>query len=87
MGVEAARSLLREWKFHYTPKHASWLNMAEIEIGILDRQCLARRVPDRATLAKEVGAWQERRNHARRGIEWSFTRQDADRKLGRHYVS
>jgi hypothetical protein len=87
LGAQPARALLRRVQFHYTPKHASWLNMAEIEIGILERQCLARRVPDRATLAKEVAAWQERRNHARRGIEWSFTRQDADRKLGRHYVS
>jgi len=62
LGVEEAEALLRGVVFHYTPKHASWLNMAEIEIGILDRQCLDRRLPDRATLVTEVDAWQQRRN-------------------------
>jgi len=61
--------------------------MAEIEIGILDRQCLDRRLPDRATLAAEVNAWQLRRNREQRSIEWTFTRQDADTKMARHYVS
>lgn len=87
LGVKAARKLLRRVSFHYTPKHASWLNMAEIEIGILDRQCLDRRLPDRATLAREVDAWQRRRNHEHRCIEWTFSRQDADLKMARHYVS
>ena len=87
LGIRAARALLRRVEFHYTPKHASWLNMAEIEIGILDRQCLRRRLPNRATLGAEVAAWQQRRNTAHRTIEWTFTRQDADRKLARHYVS
>jgi hypothetical protein len=87
LGVEAATALLRRVVFHYTPKHASWLNMAEIEIGILDRQCLDRRLPDRATLASEVEAWQRRRNNERRCIEWTFSRQDADLKMSRHYVS
>lgn len=87
LGLKAANALLRRVVFHYTPKHASWLNMAEIEIGILDRQCLDRRLPDRATLAAEVAAWQQRRNIERRCIEWTFTAQDADRKLARHYVS
>jgi transposase len=87
LGVKAARVLLRRVEFHYTPKHASWLNMAEIEIGILERQCLRRRLPDRPTLGAEVAAWQQRRNTERRTIEWTFTRQDADRKLARHYVS
>jgi len=87
LGVEAATALLRRVVFHYTPKHASWLNMAEIEIGILDRQCLDRRWPGRAALVGEVDAWEARRNADHRGIVWSFTRQDADRKLGRHYVS
>jgi hypothetical protein len=87
LGRKAAARLLRRIEFHYTPKHASWLNMAEIEIGILDRQCLDRRLPDRATITSEVAAWQQRRNAERRGIEWTFTRQDADRKLARHYVS
>jgi hypothetical protein len=87
LGVKKATSLLRRVVFHYTPKHASWLNMAEIEIGILDRQCLDRRLPNRAMLISEVDAWQSRRNRERCGIRWSFTRQDADMKMARHYVS
>jgi len=87
LGVHAARHLLRRVVFHYTPKHASWLNMAEIEIGILDRQCLDRRLPTRPLLAAEVAAWEQRRNAEGRGIAWTFTRQDADRKMGQHYVS
>ncbi len=87
LGVRAAQNLLRRVVFHYTPKHASWLNMAEIEIGILDRQCLDRRLPNRTLLVAEVAAWQQRRNAEGRGIAWTFTRQDADRKMGQHYVS
>ena len=87
LGQRAANKLLRRVEFHYTPKHASWLNMAEIEIGILARQCLDRRIANRDVLKTEVDAWQQARNAQRRTIEWSFTRQDADRKLGRHYVS
>jgi hypothetical protein len=87
LGAPAARRLLRRVVFHHTPKHGSWLNIAEIEIAALTRQCLQRRVPDHDTLRQEVRAWQRRRNHERRTIEWTFTRQDADRKLGRHYVS
>ena len=86
IGQKAATKLLSRVEFHYTPKHASWLNMAEIEIGILDRQCLDRRLPDRATLAAEVATWQQRRNEERRGIEWTFSRQEADQKLSKHYV-
>jgi hypothetical protein len=87
LGNRAATKLLRRVQFHYTPKHASWLNMAEIEIGILSRQCLDRRITSRQLLQSEVDAWQSARNAEQRTIEWSFTRQDADRKLGRHYVS
>lgn len=87
LGTRAAAKLLRRVRFHYTPKHASWLNMAEIEIGILSRQCLDRRIESRELLQSEVDAWQVARNAQRRTIEWKFTRQDADRKLGRHYVS
>lgn len=86
LGHNAATALLRRIEFHYTPKHASWLNMAEIEIGILERQCLGRRLKDQPTITLEVVAWQQRRNADHCGIVWSFTRQDADRKLGRHYV-
>lgn len=87
LGRPAATALLRRVVFHHTPKHASWLNMAEIEISILDRQCLGRRLMDQATARREVYAWQRKRNAERRGIEWTFSRQDADRKLRRHYVS
>ncbi len=87
LGVAAAARLLSRIEFHYTPKHASWLNMAEIEIGILSHQCLARRGIEKAALTAEVAAWQKRRNTARCGIEWTFTRRDADRKMGHHYVS
>ena len=87
LGSCAAAKLLRRVEFHYTPKHASWLNMAEIEIGILSRQCLDRRIANRELLESEVAAWQQARNEERRTIEWKFTRQDADQKLGRHYVS
>jgi len=87
LGVKEAHALLRRVVFHYTPKHASWLNMAEIEIGILDRQCLDRRLPDKPTIIAEVAAWQQRRNADQRGIAWLFTRQDADEKMARHYVS
>jgi len=87
LGIKMAATLLRRIEFHYTPNHASWLNMAEIEIGVLQRQCLARCGAEQTTLASEVAAWQRRRNAARCGIEWTFTRRDADRKLSRHYVS
>ena len=87
IGTRAARSLLKQVVFHYTPKHASWLNMAEIEIGILDRQCIGGRIHSIALLTKQVATWQRRRNTERRRIDWRFTRRDADRKLHRHYVA
>jgi hypothetical protein len=87
LGETAAVLLLKRVEFHYTPKHASWLNMAEIEIGIMDRQCTGQRIGTAEQLKAEVGDWQQHSNAAGRGIEWRFTRQDADRKLCRHYVS
>jgi len=72
---------------HATPKHASWFNMAEIEIGVMDRQCIGGRLASEAMLKSEVAAWKRRRNQAQTRIEWEFTRQDADHKLSRHYVS
>jgi hypothetical protein len=83
LGRSAARALLRRAQFQYAPKHASWPNMAEIEISILERQCLGRRLMYRDTMRREVNAWQRQRNAERRGIDWTFTRQDADRKLRR----
>jgi hypothetical protein len=87
LGPAAAATLLARVECHYTPKHASWLNMAELEIGILERQCTGRRLGSAALLVSEVAAWQHRRNEEHRSIQWRFTRQDADRKLGRHYVT
>lgn len=87
MGTDAATAFLSRLQFHYTPKHASWLNMAEIEIGILDRQCTGRRIGDEERLSAEILAWEQRRNQEHRRIEWKFTRQDADRKLSAHYVT
>jgi hypothetical protein len=87
LGQKRAQTRLRRIVFHYTPKHASWLNMAEIEIGILDKQCLNRRIATAAELTTEVLAWQTRRNQQRKTIDWTFTRQDADQKLKRHYVA
>jgi hypothetical protein len=87
LGVKRATKLLERVEFHYTPKHASWLNMAEIEIGIMDRQCTGCRLPNEQILRSEVIAWTDRRNQARSTIDWKFTRQEADQKLSRHYVS
>lgn len=86
LGKAAATKLLCRVQFHYTPKHASWLNMAEIEIGSLSRQCLDRRWASADALVTEVAAWQRDRNARGCVIQWGFTRQDADRKLGSHYV-
>jgi hypothetical protein len=78
LGEAKGGSLLRRVKFHYTPTHGSWLKMVEIEIGILSRLCLSRRIADRATLRHEVDARQDGRNGQGKTIEWTFTRQDAD---------
>ena len=71
--------------FHFTPVHGSWLNMAEIEIGILSTQCLDRRLPDEMTLATEIIAWEERRNAAQAKIHWSFSVDDARQVFKEHY--
>ena len=73
-------------KFHYTPKHASWLNMAEIEIGIMDKQCLKGRIGTEKKMIRELQAWANRRDQAKRKIEWKFTKQDANNKLQKYYV-
>ena len=80
-----ARRVLRRLEFHYTPKHASWLNMVEIEIGVMVSQCLDRRIPDKATLVSEVAAWRRRRNREKAKINWLFTVKRAREKLGRSY--
>jgi hypothetical protein len=78
-----AKRLAGKLEIHHTPKHGSWLNMAEIELSVLRRQCLDRRLPNFAALQAEVAAWQDRRNADRRNIEWRFTTDDARIKLRR----
>jgi transposase len=83
--ADEARRLLRRLEFHYVPKHASWLNMVEIEIGVLASQCLDRRIESCSRLAAEVAAWEKQRNAARARVNWSFTTENARAKLGRAY--
>ena len=82
---EEARRILDRIEFHYTPKHGSWLNMAEIELSILGRQCLNRRIPDQKTFRKEVAVWQEKRNSIAGPMNWRFTTSDARIKLKKLY--
>ena len=83
--AEEARRILRRLEFHYVPKHASWLNMVEIEISVLKRQCLDRRIEDKATLLKETAAWTRARNKARARVSWMFTTEQARSKLAKSY--
>jgi hypothetical protein len=82
-----ARRIIKKLEFHYTPKHGSWLNMAEIELSVLQRQCLNRRLPDEATLTHEVGVWEKQRNEKQATIDWRFSVMDAREKLKRLYPS
>jgi hypothetical protein len=84
-GKAEADRIMARLCFHYTPPHGSWLNMAEIEIGVLNNQCLDRRIPDEMTLTTEIIAWEERRNAARATIHWSFTVDDARIVFKEHY--
>ncbi len=80
-----ARRIVRKLEIHYTPKHGSWLNMAEIELSVLARQCLDRRIPDQQALADEAAAWEKERNAAESSIDWRFTSADARIKLKHLY--
>lgn len=80
-----ARRVLRRLEFHYVPKHASWLNMVEIEIGVLRSQCLDRRIANRQQLVSEIAAWERQRNASRARIKWMFTTAKARAKMGRAY--
>ena len=82
-----ARRILKRLNFHYTPKHASWLNMAEIEISALSRQCLNRRIETEDILTQEIAAWETKRNKACVKVNWQFTIDDARTKLRRIYPS
>jgi transposase len=80
-----AHRVLQRLEFHYTPKHASWLNMVEIEIGVLRGQCLDRRIDERDALVSEINAWQRQRNASGARVKWKFTTQKARTKLARAY--
>jgi hypothetical protein len=84
---EEAKRLAERLEIHYTPKHGSWLNMAEIELSILSKQCLDRRIPNREKLQRNVAAWEKDRNQTQRKINWQFTTKDARIKLRSLYPS
>lgn len=86
-GAAEARALAERLEIHYTPKHGSWLNMAEIELSVLGRQCLSRRIETVEALASETAAWSSRRNDAAATISWRFTVEEARIKLHRLYPS
>ena len=80
-----ARRLVERFEWHYSPKHGSWLNMAESELGVLSNQCLDRRIPDQKSLSNEIAAWQKDRNRHHAKADWQFTTQDARIKLKHLY--
>ena len=84
---DEARRILRRLEFHYTPKHGSWLNMAEVEIGVVLGQCLDQRIPDMPTVRRKVRGWECRRNTAKAMVNWRFTTTTAREKLQRLYPS
>lgn len=84
-GKAEADRILRRLKFHYTPLHGSWLNMAELELSVMQRQCLKRRLADEFTLGTELVAWEKPRNDAKVTIRWKFTTQDAQRVFAKYY--
>lgn len=83
--AEEARQLVKQLEFHFTPKHASWLNMAEIEWSALERQCLGRRLEDAERLQREAAAWQRDRNERKATVQWHFKTEDARVKFNRLY--
>ena len=82
---EEARRLAKHLELHYTPKHGSWLNIAEIELSAVTQQCLDRRIPDIETLRHQTKAWEQKRNTQQKGVDWHFTTEDARIKLKRLY--
>jgi hypothetical protein len=82
-----ARRIIKRLEFHYTPKHGSWLNMAEMELSVFSRECLDRRIPDEATLKGEIQALETERNSTHTRVNWRFTTQDARSKLSHLYPS
>lgn len=84
-GKQEADRIMSRLCFHYTPEHASWLNMAEIELSVLSKQCLSRRIPDAWTLMTEIVAWEQARNYKKANIRWNFTIDDARQVFKEHY--
>ena len=82
---EEARRILRKLEFHYTPKHGSWMNIAEIELNVLNRQCLSRRIDSMDFLLSELSAWESERNNARSTVKWHFTNKNARIRLASLY--
>jgi hypothetical protein len=82
-----AKKILDRITFYYTPKHGSWLNMAEIEINVMDKECLDRRIGEEEELKNQLKQWTKQRNKALKKINWTFTKKDADKKLSKHYVA
>lgn len=82
-----ARALARKFEFYYTPKHASWLNMIELEFSVLERQCLDRRIGTEKELKEQIEAWENRRNEEKATIDWQFSTPKARKKLSRYYPS
>ncbi|MEH2141030.1 transposase [Nostoc sp.] len=80
-----ARRIVQKLEFHYTPKHGSWLNQVEIELSVLSRQCLERRIADVQTLSQEIASWQSDRNSSKASVNWRFKITDARNKMGRLY--
>jgi hypothetical protein len=83
--AEEARRLVERFEWHYTPKHGSWLDLAESELSVLSTQCLDRRIPDKQILTEEVAAWEDNRNQHHAKADWQFTTADARIKLKRLY--
>jgi hypothetical protein len=86
-GVRKATKLLKRVKFIYTPKHGSWLNIAEIEINAMDRQCTGGRIENKKRLEAELMFWSKDRNEKQCNIEWTFIKKEADKRLSKHYVA
>jgi hypothetical protein len=82
-----AKKILDRITFYYTPKHGSWLNMAEIEINVMDKECLDRRIGQEEEMKNQLKQWTKQRNKERKKINWTFTKKDADKKLSKHYVA
>jgi hypothetical protein len=84
---QEAEKILDRITFYYTPKHGSWLNMAEIEINVMDKECLDRRIGEEEELKNQLKQWTKQRNKAMKKINWTFTKKEADDKLSKHYVA